>query len=144
MDRKLGIAAYTILLLMLLILNADFYLSREFYPPSADMFLNEPFKYAGNKIAFAGNFLNASANSFYVSVNRRPIKVHYSLQEKPNFGQISVLAMANSDGTVSAIEVHNLSYNYLKYIISFFAFTLFLFIFFREWKLKRWRFVENA
>ena len=137
-------AAYAIVISLFVLLSFDFYLSKKYYVPSSDAFIGNPSGYAGQLSEFAGPVLNISEGSFYMSVNKRPLKVYYSGIEKPKFGQLYAHVMLNSDGTATALEVHRLSYNYLKYIISFFAFIIFLFIFSSEWKFKKWRLVENA
>lgn len=142
--KKIAVISYTIIIFIFAILSWDFYLSKKNYVPSSDEFLNNPSKYAGQYTEFAGHVLNVSGQSFYMLVNQKPLKVYYNELEKPVLGQTYVRLRLNSDGTANASEVHNLSYNYLKYVISFFSFFLFLFIFFREWKLEKWRFVENA
>ena len=138
------IALYLIIVALFIVLSADFYLSKNDYAPSSDAFLDKPMQYAGQYAEFAGSVMNITAESFYMRVNQKPLKIHYSGLKKPKFGQVYVWAKLNADGTVKGLEVHNLSYNYAKYIVSFFAFIIFLFIFFNEWKLKRLRFVENA
>ena len=142
--KKIAIISYAVVIFIFLILSSDFYLSKKNYAPSSDDFFGNPSRYAGQNTEFAGPVLNAYEQSFYMTVNKKPLKVYYSGFEKPVLGQTYVRVKLNSDGTAAALEVHNLSYNYLKYIISFLAFFLFLFIFFREWKFKKWRFVENA
>jgi len=137
-------AAYAIAIFLFFLLSADFYLSKKYYAPSSDSFLDNPSKYKGRLSEFAGPVLNSSAGWFYMSVNKRPLKVYYSGVEKPKFGQLYVHVMLNGDGTATALEVHKLSYNYLKYIISFFASIIFLIVFFNEWKLRKWRLAENA
>jgi hypothetical protein len=143
-NKKIWIIICIILLLIFLILNIDFYLSKEFYPPSEINFVEDPVKYAGKEFTFVGNVYNITPSTFYMDVNQKPLKIYYQGLEKPKFGQLYVLGLTNVDGTVNALEVHHFSYNYIKYIISFFAFFLFLFIFFKDWKLKKWRFIENA
>ena len=143
--RKIILAiAYVIIILLFVLLSVDFYLSKKYYVSSSDSFLDNPSKYSGQLSEFAGPVINSSESGFYMSVNRRPLKVYYSGIEKPKFGQLYAHVKLNGDGTATALEVHKLSYNYLKYIISFFAFIIFLFIFFNEWKIRKWRFEENA
>ena len=145
MAKKLvGFIAYTALVALFIILSIDFYLSREHYDPSIDAFLSSPREYEGRNTKFAGPVINVSSDSFYMKLNQMPLKVYHQNPEKPKFGQVYVRARLNADGTATALDVHKLSYNYAKYLISFFSFILFLFIFFREWKFRDWRFVKNA
>lgn len=142
--NKVRIIAYAILIFLFILLSAGFYLSKEHYVPSSDVFLANPQKYAGKETEFAGSFINSTAGSFYLDANKRLLKIYYPHLEKPVLGQVYARVRLNPDGTATALEVHKLSYNYIKYIISFLAFIIFLFIFFREWKFKRWGLVENA
>ncbi|MBI2541520.1 hypothetical protein HYV80_02320 [Candidatus Woesearchaeota archaeon] len=141
---KIGIAIYSALILLFVLLSADFYLSKKYYVPSSDAFLADPSRYAGKEAEFAGSFVKSTTGSFYLESNQKVLKVHYPDLEKPAMGQIYVRVRLNADGTATALEVHKMQYNYLKYVLSFFAFMIFLYIFFREWKLREWRLVENA
>jgi len=143
-NKILNIIYYAIVIFIFVMLSLDFYLSKKYYVPSIDDFLSDPSKYAGRHTEFAGHVLNVSEQSFYMLVNQKPLNVYYSGLEKPVWGQVYARVELNRDGTATALDVHNLSYNYIKYAISFFAFFLFLLIFFREWKFKGWGFVENA
>ena len=133
MNKKFGIIIYILLIGAFLLLSEDFYLSKKYYG-----------KEHSGKISFIGPVVNVSSSSFYMYVNHKPLKVYYKNLQKPFLGQIYVLGIVNPDGTANALDVHDLSYNYLKYFISFFALVIFLFIFFKEWKFKKWRFVKNA
>lgn len=144
MNKGFGIFAYVLLFLIFIILSVDFYLSKKYYSPSSDDILANPKEFSGKKFTFIGPVINASSSSFYLYINHRPLRVHYKDLQKPVLGQIYILATINHDGTANALDVHDLSYNYIKYFISFLAFIIFLFIFFREWKFKKGRFVKNA
>lgn len=143
-ENKISLFLYLSLLVLFIFLSVDFYLKKDDYGPSSDAFLDNPSEYTQKKTEFTGSVINISSDSFYMRVNQRPLKVYYSGLETPKFGQVYVLAELNKDGTAKGLEVHNLSYNYAKYIISFFALIIFLFIFLNEWKFKVWRFVEYA
>ena len=144
MKKNVAITAYIVLLIVFVFLSVDFYLSKNYYDSSIDAFLSNPPKYEGKNSKFAGPVINVSSDNFYMKVNQRPLKVYYPNLEKPKFGQVYVWVKLNADGTAQALNVHNFSYNYAKYFLSFFAFILFLFIFFKEWKFKPWRLVGNA
>jgi len=144
MRKQIKIIVYVVLLLAFILLSVDFYLSKKFYSPSSNMILENPKEYDGRQFAFIGPVMNTSSSSFYMNVNHRPLKVHYDNLQKPVLGQIYIIGIVNEDGSVTATQVHNLSYNYLKYAISFFALLLFIYLFFKDWKIKHWRFVENA
>lgn len=142
--EKTGVISYVIIIFIFVTLSVDFYLSKKNYVPSGDEFLSNPSGYAGLYTEFAGHVSNVSDQSFYMLVNQKPIKIYYKGFKNAMFGQLYARVTLNPDGTATALEVHKLSYNYIKYIISFFAFIIFFFIFFREWKFKKWRLVENA
>ena len=144
MKKKINLFLYILIVLLFLLLSFDFYLSKKYYPPSSDEFLANPAKYGGMQSEFTGTFINSSEDSFYLRVNQKPIKVYYSGFKKPELGQVYLLVELNKDGTAKALEVHKMSYNYLKYFISLIGLIIFLVIFFKEWKFKKGRFVENA
>lgn len=142
--QKIPFVLYSIAVILFVVMSIDFYLQKSSYAPSSDAFLNNPARYTGKITEFAGAVINVSADSFYMEVNKRPLKVYFPNMIKPKLGQLYVMTELNGDGTAKALHVHPLSYNYLKYVLSFFAFIIFLFIFFREWKFRKWRFIENA
>ena len=144
MNKKIGVILYIILLAAFILLTIDFYLTKKYYQPRIDDMVSNPKLHEGKIAEYAGPVLNVSSDSFYMLINRRPLKVYYANLEKPKLGQVYVQVKLNADGTANGLQVHVLSYNYLKYYVSIFAALLFLFIFFREWKFKKWRFVENA
>ena len=144
MNRKFGIIAYVLLITIFTLLSVDFYLSKKYYTPSSNDIFTNPEEFSGKKLTFIGPVINISSSSFYMRINHRPLKVYYKELRNPVLGQIYVIGTLNSDGSVNALNVHDLSYNYVKYFISFFALIIFLFIFFKEWKFKKWGFIENA
>ena len=109
---------YTVVLIALFLAILQFFLADyDFDDVGVDEFLANPEAYSGQEREFAGFVLSASEDSFVVRVNRRDIEVHYD-GPVPR-GQVEFHSVLNADGTVTAINVHNLSYNYLKYILSF-------------------------
>lgn len=144
MHKNIGMPVYFALAAIFILLSVDFYLNKRFYQPTIDEFFRQPSKFKGSKVEFAGHVLNTSTDSFYMSINRRALKVYHPEFEPPRLGQLSALLELNADGTATAIQVHNYSYNYLKYLVSLLGFALFLYIFLKEWKFKGWRFIENA
>lgn len=135
---------WAIFLLLLIFFSIDFYNKKGDYPPTIDEFLNNPQKYEGRITEFTGPVASTSSDSFVMVINQKSLKIYYTLYEKPKLGQIYSLVRLNADGTSNAIKIHELSYNYIKYAVSFIALIIFLYIFFRDWKFKKWRFVENA
>tara|TARA_B100000315_G_scaffold120482_1_gene110374 strand:+ start:3241 stop:3750 length:510 start_codon:yes stop_codon:yes gene_type:complete len=142
MNKAIAIITYIILIFLLVLLSFDFYLSEKYYTPSGGMFMSDPEKYADMKLTFVGPVINISDSSFYMSVNHKPLKVYYPKLEQPKLGQVLVVGQSHINETTTASEIHYFNYNYLKYYISFIAIFPFLYIFFRDWKIKRWRFVN--
>lgn len=144
MKQSAKITGYLFLLAVFALLSYEFYLSKSSYPPTIDEFITAPLEYEGVETEFTGPLINLSEDNFYMSVNHVPLKVYSQGQKPPKAGQVYTYVILNGDSTATAIETHNMNYNYLKYYISAFGFILFLFIFFREWKFRKLRFVENA
>jgi len=57
--------------------------------------------------------------------------------KRPIYGETLVYVHYRKDGIIELIDYHNYDYNYFLYIISFFAFIVFIIIFLKEWKITR-------
>ena len=144
MKQSTKIIGYCFLLVFFSLLSYEFYLSKPYYPATIGEFASSPSKYEGAETEFTGPLINLSEAHFYMSVNQVPLKVYFSGQKAPKAGQVYARVILNRDATATALETHNMDYNYLKYYVSALGFILFLLIFFKEWKIKKLRFVENA
>ena len=144
MKLSTKIIGYCFFLVVFLLLSYEFYLSKSYYPATIGEFISSPAQHEGTETEFTGPLINLSETYFYMSVNQVPLKVYFSGQKSPKSGQIYARVILNRDLTATAIETHNMNYNYFKYYVSAFGFILFLLIFFKEWKIKKLRFVENA
>lgn len=144
MKKVVKITAYIFLLILFILFSYDFYLTKKYYPAFIEDFLINPAKYSGMKSEFTGHISSISENYFYMATNKRPLKVYFSGVEQPKFGQIYIIAELNKDGTAKALEVHRMNYNYSKYFLSLVGLFILIYFMFKEWKIKRWRLVENA
>ena len=95
---------------------------------------------------FFGKIINISKDHFYLYTGPSNVKIESSNipdVRKTRYGEIVVHVISKKDRIVEGINYHNYDYNYLLYIVSFFAFVIFVIIFFKEWKLTLKGF-ENA
>ena len=76
-----------------------------------------------------------SEDYFYVNLENTKIKIMGSGIKMPVLGQTAVFLDFRKDGTVKLIDYHNYNYNYVLYILSFFALIIFLIMLFKEWKI---------
>ncbi|MDP6547558.1 MAG: hypothetical protein QF917_01195 [Candidatus Woesearchaeota archaeon] len=143
-QKKLFLFYAFLFILTVLTLSLYYLVVYDSQAPSADNFFPNPELYSGQKLEFAGRVLNHTNDYFYMKTNQRILKVYYPALNPPKFGQIEVITVLNADGTLTAAAVHNSDFNYFKYLLSLLTIPLFLFIFFREWKIKNWRFRQNA
>ena len=110
---------------------------------SIEKYLKEPDKYANKKMERIIKIKNISNENFYFQWNNNDIKVLGHGIEMPVLGETVVYLNFRKDGIIEMIDYHNYNYNYILYILSFFALVWFVIIFFREWKITR-RGFENA
>ena len=102
---------------------------------SLDRYLENPQKYGGIKAERMVKIINISQDHFYLDLSNTPIKVYGSGVKKPVYGETLVFLNFRKDGIIELIDYHNYNYNYFLYIISIFAFSIFIIIFFKEWKI---------
>src|SRR3989344_3779187 len=100
-------------------------------------YLNNPEKYSGNKVEYFGKIINISQDSLYFRAEGKEIKVYGSGVKMPVLGETVVFLDFQKDGKIRIIDYHNYNYNYVIYLISFFALAVFVAIFLKEWKLTR-------
>ena len=98
-------------------------------------YLNDPQKYGSHQIESMVKITAISEDHFYVNLEGTQLNVVGSGIKMPVFGQTAAFLDFRKDGTIKLIDYHNYNYNYLLYIMSFFALIVFLIIFFKEWKI---------
>jgi hypothetical protein len=108
-----------------------------------DKYLDGSGVYEGHKGQRFGKIVNISQDHFYFDIGSHTIKIMGSGVEGAVYGETVLFIDFRGDGVMELINHHNYDYNYLLYIISFFAFLVFLFIFFKEWRITI-RGFENA
>ncbi|HLC96332.1 MAG TPA: hypothetical protein VJH97_03355 [Candidatus Nanoarchaeia archaeon] len=107
-----------------------------------DLYLDNPALYGGHKWGSWGTIVNQSDDHFYLFMQGHTIRVQGSVQPAI-WGETNYYLYFGEDGTISLIDYHNQDYFYLYYLLSFIGFLIFLWIFFKEWKLTK-RGFENA
>lgn len=100
-------------------------------------YLNNSEKYGGSKVEYFGKVINISQNYFYFRSGSKEIKIYGSGIKMPVLGETIVFLDFQKDGKIRMIDYHNYDYNYIIYIISFFALIVFVVIFLKEWKLTK-------
>jgi len=113
------------------------------YGLTLNKYLENPQKYGGYKGQHFGRIININQDYFYFDVGDSHIKVIGSGVKKSVYGDTLVFINHKKDGTMKLIDYHNYNYNYLLYLVSFFALIIFVVVFFKEWKVTL-RGFENA
>ncbi len=98
-------------------------------------YLENPQKYGNQKIESMVKIISISQDHFYINLGSRNIKVIGSGIKRPVLGETAVFLDYRKDGIIELIDYHNYNYNYLLYVVSFFAIIIFIIIFFKEWKI---------
>ena len=98
-------------------------------------YLKNPQRYGGQQIESMVKITSMSEDYFYVNLENTKIKIMGSGIKMPVLGQTAVFLDFRKDGTVKLIDYHNYNYNYVLYILSFFALIIFLIMLFKEWKI---------
>lgn len=102
---------------------------------SINNYLENPNRFGEHKDERFGKIINISEDHFYFSLGDINIKIYGAGIKKPIFGETVVFVNYGRDGKITLIDYHNYNYNYLLYILSFFALVIFVIIFLKEWKI---------
>ncbi len=108
----------------------------DYYPSAKD--LNEnPEKYHGILTEQYGRIKELNEDSFVLLLGDSEILVKFNNEKirMPIQGTISILGIYNKEGFIELKDIHYFDYNNTKYLASIIGLIMFLFIFFREWKL---------
>lgn len=105
------------------------------YYPSATDFLKDPVKYDGRITEQQGRIGNITNESFVAFFGEDSVLVKYPNVEKPKYGFLTFVGYYKKEGYIEAKEIRHNNYNDGKYIFSVVGMIIFLFIFFREWKI---------
>ena len=133
-------------LLLILLLAAIMYYSYaehdNHYPTISD-FLKDPARYDGVLTEQQLQVYNITNESFLARFGDDYVAVKYPGVKEPKFGMVTFLGHYKKEGYIEATAVRYNEYNNGKYLLSFAGLFLFVWIFFREWKITR-RGFENA
>ena len=110
---------------------------------SLQNYLENPEKYGDHSSESFGRIVNISQDHFYFNAGGDYIKVFGKNIQKAELGETVLYLDYRKDGRIVMIDYHNYNYNYILYAISFLAVMIFVFLFFKEWKLTR-RGFKNA
>lgn len=94
-------------------------------------------QYGEHRDQLFGHIINASDTYFYFDVGNRELLIYGKEIEKATFGETVLYVATKQNGTIELIDYHNYDYNYFLYVLSFIAFLIFVFIFFKEWKVTK-------
>lgn len=132
-----------IIFVLLLVYEHAYLLDKSKKSFSIEKYLQEPEKYGDKKMERIIKIANINQDHFYFQWGKFNIKVIGSRIEMPILGETVVYLNFRKDGIIEMIDYHNYNYNYILYIISFFALIVFIIIFFKEWKITK-RSFEDA
>lgn len=129
-------AGYILILILVILSLVHYHFS---YVPghiSVYEFLSNPQSSAGLKDSLMGSYSHSTGDGFVMVYNHQLVRVHYTRDyTPPRFGEVLVYGVLNSDGSVTAIGVHNYQYNYFIYAASGIAGIMIIIYFLREWKI---------
>ena len=99
-------------------------------------FIENPAQFAGHYRSITGPFVAQTNDGFFIEFNKHHFQVYYAEPYTPPvLGEVSIYGMLNKDGSITAWRVHNYDYNYILYVLSFFAGISVILYFFSEWKM---------
>ncbi len=148
----MGRSAYVLILLTLVISLLHYQLTFSQDSFTLKKFLQEPEKYKGLTKSIMGKYGGSFEGGFWIIYNQMPIKVYYpeskkdffTSYESPYLGEVLARGVLQADGSLLAKQAHNYDYNYVWYGLSFLVGVGALVFFFKEWKITREGFKENA
>ena len=101
--------------------------------PTIDQILDNPENHAGKQVEYLGKSSNLNSSGFLFD---NKIWVNFNDPVQTVFGYTSFAGTVNTDGSIDAFEVWTHDYSYFIFIMSIIGAFIFLFIFFREWKIS--------
>lgn len=131
----LALAWYLTATLLFIVVLAHY---RVVYPSTFTMgdFFADPEQYAGINRSITGPYAGPAEGGFYLTHNQKQVRIYFEQQHTPpRLGEVNVYGKLQSDGSLQAYQAHNYDYNYLLYVVSFFAGLAVLLLLFREWKV---------
>ncbi len=136
-QKKLFFAWYFVAVLLLLVTLFHYHLVYLVSFTIGDFFAH-PAQYAGINKSLTGPYGGPADGGFYLIYNQRAARIYYDQQyTPPRLGEVNLYGELQADGSLRALRVHNYNYNYVLYVLSFFAGLGTLIFFFHEWKITR-------
>jgi|SRR3989344_2101411 len=106
------------------------------YYPSIKNFNDNPEKYEGITTEQHGVIKEINKNEFIFSIGNQDILVKSDFEiRKPKQGSVDIIGVFRKEGFIELKDIHYFDYNNSKYLTSVIGLIIFLFIFFKEWKL---------
>jgi hypothetical protein len=128
-----------IIVLCLFLLSIFYYqlaIEEKFF--TTEIFFEHPGKLRLVNKTFIGPYIAPTKEGFLMTYNKKTLPIYYSgNHEPPHYGEVVVYGVATKEGYIKAFKVHNYNYNYIIYLLSFFAGIFVLFVFFKEWKITK-------
>ncbi len=105
-----------------------------YYPSIKD--LNEnPSRYDGILTEQYGLIKEIKEDSFILVSGDSRILVKANNIREPTQGSVNILGVFNKESFIELKNIHYSDYNNTKYLVSIMGLIMFLFIFFREWRI---------
>ncbi|MBI2667952.1 hypothetical protein HYX17_04260 [Candidatus Woesearchaeota archaeon] len=99
-------------------------------------YLNEnPEKYDGILTEQYGLVDEIKEDSFILASGDSKILVKANNIREPTQGSVNIIGVFNKEGFIKLKDIHYSDYNNTKYFVSIIGLIMFLFIFFREWRI---------
>ena len=105
------------------------------YYPSVKDFNENPEKYDQLLTEQYGRIKEFREEGFILLLGDEEILVKSKSIRKPIQGTLSILGTFHKEGFIELHDFHYFDYNNSKYVISIIGLIMFLFIFFKEWKI---------
>ena len=141
--KKLAIVCYVSCALVLLSLMQYSYVNYHAYYPSLATLKENPAAIEGVRAENCGIMEKLQEDGFVLRGGPEEVFVKIADARFPKFGTVCVVGMYRN-GMIEAESVRYNDYIFVKYALSALSLLYVLYLFFREWKLKRWRFVPRS
>lgn len=124
-----------IALILFLILSIYMVSYHSLYYPSIDDLLSNPEKFHNKLVEQYGVVSDKIEGSFYINWGNEKIKVISNETGITKYGYTTVYGIFKKEGYIQALKLHHHNYNNLKYLVSILAGLIFIYLFFKEWKI---------
>lgn len=122
------------------------FLNYERYYPLITGFSQDPSSYEGRVIELEGKIVEREGRYYIASTSNIPVEIKYDWSKEGSSkpGSAVILGVLHKEGIIEVLGIHPRKHHMVKYYVSGLGIIIFLFIFFKEWRVSLKGFKERG